>query len=206
MSISSCASGLFKITPLWWNNFVTGQYEQDFHGNKSFVLLEVEVMSPNKETRRNSDGTITVTTYHDDCVTSKSLARHRVRSAVVSDINSLLRICKIPRIPNTQEHGLHLSWYENGNKHTSCYYFRGKKHGPCESYYRDGTTHISCTYVRGQLQGLLTSYNEFGQFNTELNYGQAGKLHGVCKYYDNSGKLISSVYYHDGNKVRDLEL
>lgn len=157
-----------------------------------------------KETQHNNDGTFTVTTYHTGhAITTKSMVNYKAKSAALSGVNSLLKACKIPTIPNSKRHGLFVSWYENGHKSCNCHYFRGKRHGPYESYHSNGRPHISCTYVRGHLQGTYLSRNSHGVVTSQLRYAEGGILHGPAKYYDDLGNLVNSCHYHNGIAMAD---
>lgn len=99
------------------------------------------------------------------------------------------------------------TYFANGNLALSYSIKNGLRHGKHERYFESGKLHVSTDFVDGNYEGehKIMSVNATPVKIENYFYDD---LNGVCKYYNESGKLIKEVTYllgvkHGSTKIYD---
>jgi antitoxin component YwqK of YwqJK toxin-antitoxin module len=97
------------------------------------------------------------------------------------------------------QHGLSVSYYEDGRVKEITSYAKGVKHGPHKEFYPSGSLKSEELYDQGLIWGQKTSFFEDGQKEFEC-YINKGKIEGEAWTYYQSGKRKGMVPYRAGLK------
>jgi antitoxin component YwqK of YwqJK toxin-antitoxin module len=84
--------------------------------------------------------------------------------------------------------------YENGVMKEKSFYISGKRQGECQSFFPNGKLWSDDYFADGLLDGPTASYYDNGQKRYEGAYTK-GKPSGIWNFYDNKGKVTSTVNY-----------
>jgi antitoxin component YwqK of YwqJK toxin-antitoxin module len=108
--------------------------------------------------------------------------------------------------------GLHVNYYESGNKLRTVNYLNDLEHGEYIEYYENGNIKIKKNYLNGKILGQELEYFENGNLSHIQNYKNGFWNGEEIRYYEN-GKIKNSdnwingiqsgesiYYYSNGNK------
>lgn len=95
---------------------------------------------------------------------------------------------------------------ETGKKTSSITYREGKAEGPMQVWSADGKTVLHrATFSDGKLVGLEEQFYPDGKKKGEINHVE-GMRHGIVKWWDENGRLVSHTRYERGAEVQRLPL
>lgn len=89
-------------------------------------------------------------------------------------------------------------YYENGKIKEICNWRNGIQHGRFELFYENGNREETSDWIEGKREGKLEIWYENGQKESEYFF-KAGIENGICKLYNDKGKLIKQLTYINGN-------
>ena len=93
--------------------------------------------------------------------------------------------------------GLHVEYYDNGQKKYECQFKGGKFEGLYTSWREDGQKDEEGHYRNGEFDGLWTGWHENGQKSAE-NHWKDGKLDGRNTWWYENGQKGAEGHYKDG--------
>jgi antitoxin component YwqK of YwqJK toxin-antitoxin module len=89
-------------------------------------------------------------------------------------------------------------YYKNGQLKEENHYEDDMSVGQYTFYYQDGQVKLEGTVVKGQRAGIWKAYNADGTLDYEETYGENGKMTGVYRDYDYSGRIYHEMDYKKG--------
>lgn len=92
--------------------------------------------------------------------------------------------------------GITKIYYPDGKIFIETGYDKNNERSYRKTFYPNGNLFVSTPFKNGDFNGLVEVNNEDGSPNMRYNYS-ADALHGDCKLYDKTGKLIKSIKYRD---------
>jgi|SRR6185436_347638 len=94
------------------------------------------------------------------------------------------------------------TFYESGTLQEDGGYKNGKRDGVVTWYNQQEKPSIEYTYKMGIIDGPAKTYFASGNLQTEGNYKNNNET-GEWKEYDESGNIIKTIMYDNGNKVKE---
>lgn len=98
-------------------------------------------------------------------------------------------------------HGEYKEYYPNGIMQLDSRYYYGDLTGPYTSYFPSGKKKVECNYLNDELEGVFTEYHANGNVKETITY-RVGLMHGENKVYSETGKLIKTYLFYDGEMVK----
>ena len=110
------------------------------------------------------------------------------------------------------KHGLWISFFVDGAKHSEGHYRDGQKHGPWTLYHPNGNKKSEATFADGKYTGLYTSCHENGDRRWQGRYNEItgtsadGTKDGVWLDYAEGGETVKRrMTYKRGSKTKPDE-
>jgi len=175
-----------------------GKGEGEGKGKGEFVADHYEVIL-NDDNKKDVNNTITVIGYYPG---EQHSVQYKVnfiynRKVYITRINTALRTCGIPTIPNSNRHGLYETYYPNGEPKLVCYYDDGVLNGSYNEYYDNGNIKVKCNYVNGKICGHYTTYHSNGVKSCHCTH-ERGLKYGVETVYRENGEEREQWVYTKG--------
>ncbi len=102
-------------------------------------------------------------------------------------------------------HGSMTEWYENGQKKVIWNYKDGKRHGSSTQWYENGQKLAEVNYKDDSVDGFNVTFHENGQKKAEFTY-KDGKEEGLARKWNEDGKLTREATYKNGELISDKSL
>lgn len=93
-------------------------------------------------------------------------------------------------------------YYENGEKSVEYTYHNGKLNGSATTYFQNGRVSDMGMYKDNVQSGTWKEFYENGNLKGEGQYNEDGDKEGPWKVYDENGKYLKTVRYHNGEEKK----
>lgn len=100
------------------------------------------------------------------------------------------------------DHGLHITWYENGNRKSEKQYEQGTPLGKSLKWHPNGNKLGEGTYIDGQKHGEWIYYYEDGKVKMKGSYRNGGHV-GIWTNWDDQGEVSCKNTYDENGKLLD---
>lgn len=124
------------------------------------------------------------------------------KKTIHRDVLNDQKVCELQSIGNYKNgvlHGVHTSWYANGEMFELEHYVDGKLDGVRKVWSKGGKLKFRDTYSKGNLNGLSESWHRNGQKFHEINY-KDGRKHGLATYWLPNRVMSKRTEYVEGKK------
>ena len=114
-------------------------------------------------------------------------------------------LSSIENFINGEKDGVSNKYYENGKITEEIHWKNGVKQGKWTRYYLNEKPVVSSTYLNDQLDGDYEAFYNNGNLKVKGIYRKDNR-HGKWFYYDEKGKIKSTIKYHYGEVIDNDEL
>jgi len=131
------------------------------------------------------------------CIQPSDLAQWICVSGLIASMVESEAFCRTYGRCWGMPHGLHTTYYTNGQVYRETNYKRGRRHGKRKLYHLNGEIKHEEDYIGGYYHGKLVQYDESGQETYKAHF-KNGKLDGKRILYHENGQIKSKQDFHRG--------